>query len=120
MRKLNATHEHLLTLIGEEDLNLLTDKLGGLDVDVSSKPSNNGELSFLSANAQKVLTFNFGGTSVYIPKTNKTIKRNALIYNSHIEGESVRRMAKEHDLTERQIYSIIKKQRALHTERARP
>lgn len=60
-----------------------------------------------------------GGIQTYIPRNEKlqTMLRNIAIYNANNKGSSVSKLAREHGLTDMQIYTIIKEQTL--AERAR-
>lgn len=60
-----------------------------------------------------------GGIQTYIPRNEKlqTMLRNIAIYNASSKGASVSKLAREHGLTDMQIYTIIKEQTL--AERAR-
>lgn len=68
-----------------------------------------------------VLAHYFGGRLTYLPRDEKlrTAMRDNLIWLA-FNGRNVQALAHQHQLTEAQIYNIIKKQRKLHTSKVQP
>ncbi|MGO2146533.1 Mor transcription activator family protein [Halomonas sp.] len=72
------------------------------------------EANALASTAIEALAFLAGGRSVYLPKGRalRTALKHRQIYKE-FDGANVAALAKKHDLSSAQIYTIIKKQRSL-------
>ena len=62
-----------------------------------------------------------GGRTLYIAKPDKArdIIRDKRVYHK-FNGNNIHALAKQHNLTERMIYNIVREQRALHIKRIQP
>lgn len=74
-----------------------------------------------AAQVVTVLAHYFGGRLTYLPKDEKLklAVRDNLIW-LEFNGRNVPTLSKKHNLTEMQVYNIIREQRSLHVERVQP
>lgn len=100
------------TVIGTKGAKKLMETYGGVRIFIPKKMSNQHKLAvMLGPNLAKKMSMHFGGESIQVPKGAAVTRgiRNHEIVNLYGKGTRVCDLAMDFALTERQIYTILKK-----------
>lgn len=99
-------------LVNAETAQKLVDRHGGTRLYIPKKMSqSHGLATFLGYEQALLLSQNFGGVQIDIPLGDaaRRHERNREIVRRHDAGENVRSLVRSYRLTEKHIYTILKK-----------
>lgn len=104
-----ADTSYLQSLLGPEGLHALVQAAGGLSVDIAKRAPLHGILAGLPEVTQHALARAFGGTCLYVPKCDGSVRaaRYAAICAAYDAGERVQDLARRYGVTERWVYQIL-------------
>jgi hypothetical protein len=88
----------------------ILDKYKGTRIFIPKHPNDKSKLtSLIELNNLKLLSQHFGGKTLTVPKANSYYLkiRNTDIIRRYSNGESSASLAQNHNLTERQVYTIL-------------
>ncbi|WP_115617594.1 Mor transcription activator family protein [Chromobacterium vaccinii] len=121
MREPTTTYEILLSLLGENGVVNICESYGGHTIRIPKEFRNEGLKDIWQSRFGKEgtakLCAHFGGDRVYIPKNKagQIEARNAHIIARLRDGVAVRQIAEEFQISERQVYVIFGKARAIES-----
>lgn len=102
--------QEIADVIGREGAMKLTNELGGTRIFVPRKMKVQHKLATLLGFEQaRLLSNHFGGETLTVVRTAHLVRqtRNREIVRRYDSGVGVRQLARENNLTERQIYTIL-------------
>jgi Mor family transcriptional regulator len=113
---LPQTVHDLAGKIGMDKAVKLVEAFGGLTLDIPKGKANAGQIrrealiEVIGVRATEVLIETYGGDKLYIPSCKDALitLRNRSIVTAYEQGTGVAELAREHRLSERQIWSILK------------
>lgn len=124
LSRLPAVVRELVEMMGLRKAMRLVDVFGGTTFPVPKRQTRLGELRFaalasvIGAEAAEALIKRFGGTDLYIPRCAKVLRdtRDAAIIREYEEitrsvsgNEAVQRLARKHQVSDRLIFTILKR-----------